>query len=119
MMLFKGFVKKYNFKNKATSNTKIQQVLDSIRLNNVGIYLGDGAFSSEIGTVNLHPSRGTRWVCFINEIYLDSYGCVCPKKLSNFIIKQNGHCLYSEYKIQGLTNKRVVIVQVIVYIYFT
>ena len=28
------------------------------------------------------------------------------KKLSKFIIKRMGHCLYSEYKIQGLTNKR-------------
>ena len=66
----------------------------------VGIYLRDGAFSSDIGIINLHPSKGTHWCCYINEKNFDSYGCVCPKKLSKFIIKRNGHCLYSEYQIQ-------------------
>ena len=87
MMLFNDFVQKYNLKNKATSNIKIQQVLDSMRLNNVGIYLRDGPFSSDIGIVNLHPSKGSHWVCYINENYFDSYSCAPPKKLSKFIIK--------------------------------
>ena len=99
-MLFNDFVQKYNLKNKATSNIKIQKVLTSIGLDNVNIYLRDGPFSSDIGIVNLHPSKGTHWVCYINETYFDSYGCVCPKKLSKFIIKRNGYCLYSEYQIQ-------------------
>ena len=98
--MFNDFVKKYKLKNKATSNIEIQQVLNSIGLNIVGIYLRDGSFSSDIGIVNLHQSRGTHWVCYINEIYFDSYGCVPPKKLSKLIIKQNGCCLYSEYQIQ-------------------
>ena len=85
-MTFNDFVCKYDLKNKATSNKKIQKVLDSMRLNNVGIYLRDGSFSSDIGIVNLHPSRGTHWVCYINENYFDSYGCTPPKKLSKFII---------------------------------
>ena len=106
MMSFNDFVKKFDLKNKATSNIKIQQVLHSIGLNNVGIYLRDGPFEFDIGIVNLHPSKGTHWVCYINENYFDSYGCVCPKRLSKFIIKRNGYCLYSEYKIQGLTSKR-------------
>ena len=105
-MTFYDFIKKHNLKNKATSNIKIQQVLNSIGLNNIGIYLRDGPFSSDIGTVNLHPSKGTHWVCYKNENYFDSYGCVPPKKLSKFIIKRNGYCLYSEYKIQGLTSKQ-------------
>ena len=105
-MTFNDFIKKHNLKNKATSNIKIQQVLDSMRLNNVGIYLRDGLFSSDIGIVNLHQSRFTHWVCYINENYFDSYGYVPPKKLSKFIIKRNGYCLYSEYKIQGLTTKQ-------------
>ena len=99
-MTFNDFVKKYNLKNKATSNIKIYQVLYSIELNNVGVYLRDGPFSSDIGIVNLHPSKGTHWVSYINENYFDSYGCSPPKKLSKFIIKQNGYCLYSEYQIQ-------------------
>ena len=101
MITFNDFVKKYNLKNKATSNIKIYEVLKNIGLDTkVGIYLRDGPFSTDIGIVNLHPSKGTHWVCYINENYFDSYGCVCPKKLSKFIIKRNGYCLYSKYQIQ-------------------
>ena len=99
-MTFNDFVQKYKLKNKATSNIKIQQVLDSIGLDNVNIYLRDGPFKSDIGIVNLHPFKGTHWVCYINENYFDSYGIVCPKQLSKSIIKRNGYCLYSEYQIQ-------------------
>ena len=106
MITFNDFVHKHKLKNKATSNIKIQQILSSLSLNNVGIYLRYGPFKSDIGIVNLHPSKGTHWVCYINEKYFDSYGCSLPKKLSKFIIKRNGYCLYSEYKIQGLTNKQ-------------
>ena len=41
MISFNNFVHKYTLKNKATSNIKIQQVLGSIGLDNVGIYLRD------------------------------------------------------------------------------
>ena len=99
-MAFNDFIKKHNLKNKATSNIKIQQVLSSLSLKDVGIYLRDGPFESDISIVNLHPSKGTHWVCYINESYFDSYGIVCPKKLSKFIIKRKGYCLYSEYQIQ-------------------
>ena len=100
ILTFDDFIKKYKLKNKATSNIKIQQVLNSIGLNNVGIYLRDGFFSTDIGIVNLHPFKGTLWVCYINENYFDSYGIICAKKLSKFIIKRNGYCLFSEYQIQ-------------------
>ena len=99
-MTFNDFIKKHNLKNKATSNIKIQQVLSFLSLNEVGIYLRDGPFESDIGIVNLHPSKGTHCVVYINENYFDSYGIVCPKKLAKFIIKRNGYCLYSEYQIQ-------------------
>ena len=100
MLSFNDFVKKFDLKNKAKSNIKIQKVLTSIGLDNVNIYLRDGPFSSDIGIVNLHPSKGSHWVCYKNENYFDSYGVICPKKLSKFIIKRNGYCLYSEYQIQ-------------------
>ena len=100
MILFNDFVKKYKLKNKATSNKKIHQAFSSLSLNDVGIYLRDGLFESDIGIVSLHPSKGTHWVCYVNENYFDRYGVVCPKKLSKFIIKRNGYCLYSEYQIQ-------------------
>ena len=100
MITSNDFIKKFNLKNKATSIIKIQNIPSSLSLNDVGIYLRDVLFKSDIGIVNLHPSKGTHWVCYINENYFDSYGCVPPKKLSKFIIKQNGCCLYSEYQIQ-------------------
>ena len=99
-MTFNDFIKKHKLKNKATSNIKIQQVLSSLGLNDVGIYLRDGVFKSDIGVANLHPSKGTHWVSYLNENYFDSYGCAPPKKLSKNIIKRNGYCLYSEYQIQ-------------------
>ena len=100
ILTFNDFVLKHNLKNKATSNIKIQQILSCLGLSDVGIYFRDGPFSTDVGIVNLHPTKGTHCVCYINENYFDSYGCVCPKKLSKFIIKRNGYCLYSEYQIQ-------------------
>ena len=87
-------------RNKATSNIKIQQVLCSIGSNDVGIILRDRPFDSDIGIVNLHPSKGTHWICYMNENYFDIYGCAPPKKLAKFIIKRNRYCLYSENQIQ-------------------
>ena len=72
---------------KATSNIKIQEVHSSLSLKIVGIYLRDGPFSSDKGIVFFYPFKGTLWVCYINENCLDSYGCVCPKKLSKFFYK--------------------------------
>ena len=42
----------------------------------------------------------------MNKNFFDSYGCAPPQKLSRFNIKRKGHCLNSEYKKQGLTNKK-------------
>ena len=119
ILTFNNFINKNNLENKATSNIKKQQVLSSIGLNNVGIYLKDGLFSSDVGSVNLHPTKGTHWVAHNHENYFDSYGCAPLQYLSKFIMKRNGRCLYSEYKIQVLKNKEIVFVQVIAYIYFT
>ena len=66
MMTLNDFNKKYNLKNKATSKIKIQQALYSISLNNVSIYLRDGPFESDNELVNIHPSKGTHWVCYIH-----------------------------------------------------
>ena len=89
MISFNDFVEKYNLK-KATSNIKIQQVLSSLGLSDVGIYLRDGPFESDIGIANLHPSKGTHWVVYISENYFDSYGCAPSQKLSKFIKKKKG-----------------------------
>ena len=57
-------MKKSNFKYKNTTS------LSSLSLDGVGIYLRDGLCGSAIGIVKLHPSKGTHWVCYINENFL-------------------------------------------------
>ena len=83
------------------------------------MYLQNGIISSDVGIVNLHPSKGTPWFININENYFDSFGCSPPQKLSKIIVKRNRHCLHSENKKQGLTDKKILIVQIFVYISFT
>ena len=89
MISFNEYFSKYKLKNKATSNKKIQQGFFSTGLDNVNIFVRDGPFSSDIGNVILHPSKGTHWVLNKNKIYSDSHGCAPPQKLSRFIIKRN------------------------------
>ena len=105
-MSFNDFVQNYILKSKTTSNIKIKQVLSSSGLNDVDLYLRHGPFSSDIGIVIFYRSRGTHWVCYINKNYFDSHVCAPPNKLSKFVLKRNGHCFYSEYKIQKPTSKR-------------
>ena len=82
-MTFNEFNKKFNFKNRATSNIKIHEVLKKMGLDSdVGVYLRDGPFEFDIGISNLHPSKGTHWVVYINENYFYRHGCVPHKKLS-------------------------------------
>ena len=90
-MSFNDFVQNYKLHNEATSNIKTYQVLCTNRLDNVGIYLRDRPFSSDVGIVNLHPFEGTHWVSFFHECYFDSYGCLPPQKLSKFIIERTFH----------------------------
>ena len=60
MMTFIDFIQEYKLRNKATSNIKNQQILSSLILDDVGIYLRDGPFSSDIGILNLYPSKVKR-----------------------------------------------------------
>ena len=98
IMSFDDFIHKYNLKNKATSNINIQNIVSSLYLNDVGIFLRDGLFKIDIGIVNLHPLQGIHWVLCIHECFFDSYGITPHNKLSKFIIKRNGNCLFSECK---------------------
>ena len=65
-------------------------------LSDIVIYLGGGAFSSDVGIVNLHPTEGTHWVVYSNQNYFDSFGFSPPQKLSRLIKTQNGLCLHSD-----------------------
>ena len=80
MMTFNESIEKHKLKDKATSNVEINRVLSSLSLNDVGIYLRDGPFECDIRIVNLHPSKGTHWVCYKNEHYFDSNGCCLSKE---------------------------------------
>ena len=51
-MSFNDFVHKYILKNTATANIKILNILSSLSLSDVSIYLRDGPFESDIGIVN-------------------------------------------------------------------
>ena len=98
---FSEFLLKYNLKNEATSNIKIQEVLKKLNLSNtVGIFLRDDDFNTDIGIVNLHPYRGSHWVCYIGRFYFDSFGCPPPENIKNYIKSKYKSCIYSEYQIQ-------------------
>ena len=81
MLSFNDFVKKFDSKSKATSNIKIHKVLTSIGLDCVGIYLRDGPFQTDIGIVNLHPSKGTHWVLIYHNFQK------ADKVLEDFLFK--------------------------------
>ena len=81
----KKFVEKYGIKNEATSNVKIKEILDILKLNSTGIYMRDAKFTTDSGIVNLQPTKGTHWVMFVTEFYFDSYGCPSPTNILNHI----------------------------------
>ena len=89
------FVEKYRLKNEATSNVKIKEILNEINIP-CEIYMRDDKFTTPSGTVNLHPTKGTQWVMFVNEFYFDSYGCPPPLNITSYI----NNCFYSEKQIQ-------------------
>ena len=92
---FKEFGNKYGLKNEATSNVEIKEILKLMNTS-CGIYMRDDEFMTTIGIVNLHPTKGTHWVMFVNDFYFDSYGCPPPLNIT----KQINNGFYSEYQIQ-------------------
>ena len=92
---FQEFVEKHGLKNEATSNVKIKEILNELKIP-CGIYMRDDKFTTTSGIVNLHPTKGTHWVMFFNENYFDSYGCPPPTNIENHIKKG----IYSEYEIR-------------------
>ena len=102
-------------KNNATSNIKTQ-ILSSLSMNDVVIYLGNDSFKYDIGVVNLHPKKGTHWVLYIDHNYFDSYGCPPPKNFLNLLrvrienvfilnieVKKDGFCASFVFYIIHLT----------------
>ena len=84
MLSLRQFIKQYNLKNKATSNIQIQNILNKLKIKS-GIYMRDDKFTTPIGIVNLHPTKGTHWVLYINQFYFDSYGIIPPLSIQKYI----------------------------------
>ena len=80
LMSFNGFIHKYFVKNKPTTHEKFEYNLSSLTLSDVKIISKDGPF--------LFDGSHTQ-------------------KLSRYFILGNQLCLYFEYKIQGLANRKL------------
>ena len=93
---FKEFVDKYGFKNEATFNVKIKEILGILKLNSTRIYMRDDQITTTSGIVNLHPTKGKHWVVFSDKFCFDSYGCPPPTNILNHI----NFGIFSEYQIQ-------------------
>ena len=64
----------------------------------------DSHFRKKFGNLLLHQTRGTPSVLYISDCCADSYAFPSPKSSSDFIIRRNGSCIFSEYTIQGRDN---------------
>ena len=57
---------KINLRNQATSNIKTKDVLKKL-ISNATFHMRDNKFSTKDGFVNLHPTKGRYWVCYIEN----------------------------------------------------
>ena len=96
---FKEFVERYEINNEATSNIKMKDIRDILKLNSTGIYMRDDKFTTTAGKVNLHPTKETHWVLFSNQNYFDSDGCPPPTNIKRFLLHNRKKGIYSEYQI--------------------
>ena len=63
MTFFNDFLCKSNSRENATTKIKIYQVLSSIGLDIVGIYIKDGHSESDMGIDSLHPTKKNTLDC--------------------------------------------------------
>ena len=71
----KEFVDKYEIKDEATTNIEIQQIINTnqrfaLRCDlhlPTKVYMRGDQFTTTAVIVNLHPTKGTDWVMFIND----------------------------------------------------
>ena len=103
-------LKKYGLKNEATSNVKIKEILDILKLNSTGIYMRDAKFRTDSGIVNLHPTKGTHRVMFVTSFIL-IHMAVHLQLIYLFTLKK--------VSIQNIKfRKMIVIVRRIVYMFY-
>ena len=92
IMSLNDFIYKRGLKNTPTSNIKEQQILSSLSVNDVKIYLKLGPLSGNIGIVNLHPPKGTHWVVYIIILKV----CI-HKFLCQFFLLTSKYTIYIIY----------------------
>ena len=80
-------------------------MLSSLSPMDVGIYLKDGPFESNIAIVYLHASRETHWLAYVNHNFFVPCGCFARQNLFKGNTKRIGN-FFSEYKLQGLTSRK-------------
>ena len=97
-MDFKNFLKKYNLENKTTSNVKISEVINKLKIKDFGIYMRNDTLTTKQGIINLDTKKGTHWVCFYEQYYFDSFGVRPPKNIE----RQLKPLTFSTYKIQHM-----------------
>ena len=113
-MNFNQFLKKHNLQNKSTSNVKISEVVNKLKLKDFNIYLRDDKLTTKQGIINLGHKKGTHWVCFCDHNYFDSFGVKPPKSIERqlkqfhrggFATTSPRPLSFSTYKIQEKQEK--------------
>ena len=97
---FTNVVNIFKLKNKATSDTNIKEVPKGLELKTT-IYTRESKCTTNYGTLNFHPSRGTRWVSYIHEYCFDSYGTRTPNLLTKNNFKRIGEGVFFYNKMRG------------------
>ena len=89
MLTFNQFLKKYNLKNKSTSNIEINKVNPSVE-----IVTKSQLIKTNKTIINLDDEKGTHWTLLVAKQYFDPFGIGPPRGIE---------CdLYSSYKIQKM-----------------
>ena len=91
---------KISLKNQAISHIEIKQLLKTLRLN-TKTYMRESKFITNERIVSLHPIKGSHWVIYKNQYYIDSYGRPSTQLLTNYINERSNKCVFSERKIQA------------------
>ena len=83
MKIFSDFMSTFLKKNKNTSNTILEQVLNKFG-SDIKLYERDNVVSTNSATVKLQPKGRTRRVGFAHKQYSDSHACAPPKTVLHY-----------------------------------
>ena len=116
MLTFNQFLKKYNLKNKSTSNVEIKNVNPDVE-----VVTKSQPIKTNKTIINLDDDKGTHWTLLIDGFYFDPFGVSPPREVkcdlySTYQIQKvnesycAAYCLYIVYLMEsGITFKQAVI----------